>query len=136
MYISKSQTVTLTSLQYPFHYLAGVHCRYSINSSDDSFLRITVDTLDIDGGPNCVDSNVQISQLGKFCSDSPPDSVTVISSSSTTIDFVSGETVHGKGFNMTVKAVGMYNKIGHLCYTVHMMVNLRIHVLAGREHLK
>ena len=107
IYIRQLQTLTLTSEQFPFQYLAGINCNYNIRTSQDNYIKIRVNTFDIDGGTNCVDSSLEVKSLGKYCSDSPPSASEVIASSTLAMNFVTGKTAHGKGFNITIKSVGM-----------------------------
>ena len=109
IYIRQLQTLTLTSKQYPFHYLAGIHCHFNIRTRDDYYLRVAVTTMDISGGSECSSAHLEIGDLGKFCSDSPPPASTVIQASNVSLNFVTGATVQGKGFQITVKSVGMHN---------------------------
>ena len=68
-------------------------------------------TLDINGGSDCSDAYLQIGDLGKFCSDSSPPASTVISASNLSLNFVTGTLVRGKGFQITLKSVGLYSLV-------------------------
>lgn len=114
-FIKGEMEITIVSDGYPFHLQPFSICQWSISTEEDNYLKVSIRDLDLCyNQDDCQTTCLQIGKTVKHCSGSSERTDYLIQSNSTFIILNTTNALGGRGFNVSVKAIGKYRNTYHV----------------------